>query len=103
MRSGCTPAFSKWPRMRAGDAAVRDLLDQADLHGVVAVLLGRLLLHHEAGTGLDDRHRDERAVLGEHLGHPDLLANDSFDCHLSVFPPWNRDRSGSCVAVSSWL
>jgi hypothetical protein len=71
---------------RRGDAAVRDFLDQTDLHGVVAVLLAGLLLHHEAGSGLDDRDRDERPVLGEHLGHPDLLANDSFDCHVLVFP-----------------
>src|ERR1043166_8913743 len=82
--------------LRAGDAAVRDFLDQSDLHGVVAVLVGGLLLYHEARTGLNDRHRDERAVLGEYLGHSDLLANDSFDCHLSS--PWNRTSRLVCWA-----
>src|SRR6185369_4337515 len=33
---------------RAGHAAVRDLLHQADLNGVIAVLVGCLLLYHEA-------------------------------------------------------
>src|SRR3954469_24191519 len=67
---------------RAGDAAVGDLLHEADLDGVIAILLGCLFLYHEARSGLDDRARDQRAVVGEHLGHPPLLANYSFDCHV---------------------
>src|SRR5947209_10892656 len=82
--------------LRAGDAAVRELFDQSDLHGIVAVLVGGLFLYHEARTGLNDGHRDERAVLGKYLGHSDLLANDSFDCHLSS--PWNRTSRFVCWA-----
>src|SRR5205814_7994798 len=67
---------------RAGHATVGNLLHQSDLNGVVAVVLGGLLLHDEARPGLNHRHRDECSILGEHLSHADLLAYDSFDCHF---------------------
>src|SRR5258708_32910461 len=82
------------PPKRTIDAAAGELLDQTDLHGVVAVRRGCLPLYDEARAGLNDRHRDERSVLGEHLGHSDLLANDSFDCHFRS--PWNLDFRFVC-------
>src|ERR1019366_9551062 len=54
------------PARRAGDPAVGDLLDETDLDGVIAILFARLLLHHEARAGLNDRHRDECSVVSEH-------------------------------------
>jgi hypothetical protein len=57
----------------------RCLFDEADLHGFVAVALDLLGLHHHARAGLDHGDRRHDAVGAEHLGHPDLLANDSSD------------------------
>ena len=47
---------------------------EGDLRGGIAVGLDRLLLRDQAGTGLDDRAPDDRAVFSEELGHPQLCA-----------------------------
>ena len=67
--------------LRAGHPPVGDLLHQSDLDGIVAILLGSLLLHDEARSGLNHGHGDEYTVLLEDLSHSDLLTDDSFDCH----------------------
>ena len=48
------------------------------LNGLIAILLGGLLLHHGAGAGLDHGHRDHVASFIEDLGHADLFADDRF-------------------------
>jgi len=64
-----------------GDPLDLAVLDQAELHRRVAVLLLRLALHDDAGAGLEDGDGDRPPVLGVDLGHADLLADDAFDCH----------------------
>src|SRR5439155_2500244 len=48
-------------------------LDEAKLHGIVTVLLFRLLLNDDAGPGLDNRYRNDRSVILQQLRHPDFL------------------------------
>ena len=55
-----------------GDFAV------AELDGVVAFLVRRLLLDDDAGTGLYYGDRNDLARLIEDLRHADLLADDGF-------------------------
>ena len=61
------------------------LVAEADLHGVVAVVLFGLLLGDHAGACLDDRDGNDSSLFVEDLRHADLLADDPF-FHLS-FPP----------------
>ena len=49
---------------------------ETQLHGVVTVLLPGLHLEDSTRTCPDDGDRDVLSVLGEHTGHPDLLAED---------------------------
>ena len=58
-------------------------VDQPDLHRLVAVGRRGLALHDHARTRLDDRRRNDRAVLGEQLRHADFSANDSCDHMIS--------------------
>ena len=64
------------------------------LNGLIAILLGGLLLHHGAGPGLDHGHRDHAASLIEDLGHADLFADDRF-LHVG-FPPIKVIGRESC-------
>ena len=48
------------------------------LDSSVAVVLHGLLLNNDAGTGLNDGHRNDIALFVEDLGHTDLLADDCF-------------------------
>ena len=60
-----------------GELALGDgLITQ--LNGVVAILLGGLLLHHGAGAGLDQGDGHHMAGFIEDLGHADLFADDRF-------------------------
>ena len=60
-----------------GELALGDgLITQ--LNGLIAILLGGLLLHHSAGAGLDHGHGDHAASFIEDLGHADLFADDRF-------------------------
>ena len=45
---------------------------ERELESVVAVLFFRLDLGHGTGTGLNDRHGDGGAVIGENAGHAQL-------------------------------
>ena len=47
---------------------------EADLDGGIAILRRRLDLHDRAGPGLDQRGRDDLALLVEDLGHADLAS-----------------------------
>src|SRR3954451_10683220 len=49
---------------------------KAELHGLVAVAVLRPDRRDVAGTGLDDRHAVDPAVLAEKLSHPDLLSEE---------------------------
>ena len=49
---------------------------EAELHRLVPVLLGGLLLHHGAGARLNDGHGKGVSGFVEDLGHADLLADD---------------------------
>ena len=62
-------------QFRLGELALGHVLE-AQLNGVVAVLLHGLLLHHSAGARLNDGDRDDVARLVEDLRHADLLADD---------------------------
>src|SRR5207245_5490365 len=57
--------------------ALRFRLAEAELHRRVAVRLARTLLHYRAGSGQNHGHGYELATLGEHLRHPELLADQS--------------------------
>src|SRR5439155_19586000 len=48
-------------------------LAEAELDRAVAVLLDGSQANHGAGAGLENGDRQELTLLGEHLGHPDLL------------------------------
>ena len=96
LRSLGDPHFPAHPCRRnvgllemAGSRLVRLVLavDEPDLHGLVAVGLGRLALDHHARTGLEHGRRFERPVPEEQLGHPDFLADDSCD---HTVPPTSR-------------
>ena len=60
-----------------GKLALRNLL-KPQLNGLVAILLGGLLLHHGAGAGLDQGDGHHPAGFIEDLGHADLFADDRF-------------------------
>ena len=60
-----------------GELALGDGL-VTQLNGIVAILLGGLLLHHGAGAGLDQGDGHHAAGLIEDLGHADLFADDRF-------------------------
>ncbi len=81
-RVGGTAAFLKCPAIGLRRLR-RPLLDEPELHGLVAVALRALGLHDDARAGLEHRHRGHRAVGAEHLRHPDLLADDSSH-HISL-------------------
>ena len=49
---------------------------EAQLHGLIAVLFSRLLLHHGAGPRLDHGDGDDAAGFIEDLGHAHFLADD---------------------------
>ena len=53
-------------------------LVKAELDGIVAFLVSRLLLDDHAGAGLDNGHRNDLACLIEDLRHADLPADDGF-------------------------
>src|SRR4029078_9335856 len=59
---------------------------EAELHGVVAVALGRADVRHNARTDFDDGHSRDRAVLSEKLSHAALASYDQ-----------RHDRSNSFV------
>ena len=63
---------------------------EADLHGIIAVALSVLGLHHSAGARFNHGDRYQAAVFSEDLRHADLFAHDRF---LHV----NRS---SCLTVS---
>ena len=71
-----------------GQLALGDIL-VAQLHGLVAVLLNGLLLHHDAGTGLDDSDRDHLAVGIEDLAHANFLTDDRFQCMFLLIGYWS--------------
>src|SRR5687767_2483276 len=56
----------------------RLFVDQAQLHGVVAIGSSRrLLLHNHAGTRFDHSYRCNRSVSSEELRHTDFSTDDS--------------------------
>ena len=69
---------------RLGELPFRNVLE-AQLYGVVAVLLLGLLLDHDAGTCLDHSDRDDLTGFVKDLGHADLSADDGL-FHVG-FPP----------------
>src|ERR1700761_4826965 len=59
-----------------------DEFHQAELNGVVSVLIFRAALDDHARAGLQHRARHRRAVFGEDLGHAELDTENSVDCHF---------------------
>ena len=70
--------------LRLGELALGNSLI-TQLNGLIAILLGGLLLHHSAGAGLDHGHGDHAASFIEDLGHADLLPMIAFS--MLDFPP----------------
>ena len=58
-------------------------LTERDLHGRVAVALGRPELHDATRSGLDDAHRYDPVRIVEDLGHAELSAQNPFLRHRS--------------------
>ena len=59
---------------------------ETQLNGLIAILLGGLLLHDGAGTGLNQGDGHHTAGLIEDLGHADLLTDDRFlHFHFWIF------------------
>jgi hypothetical protein len=50
---------------------------EAQLQSRVPIPLHSLLLHYRAGSGLDDRDRNEGTVWGKNLTHPQLPTNEA--------------------------
>src|SRR5262245_22309104 len=48
-------------------------LDESELNGIVAVFLFRLLLNNDAGSGLNNRHRNDGPVILQQLRHADFF------------------------------
>ena len=49
-------------------------LNESELHGVVTVLLFRLLLNDDAGAGLNNGNRNDGSVILQQLRHTDFFA-----------------------------
>ncbi|EAU63784.1 hypothetical protein STIAU_2469 [Stigmatella aurantiaca DW4/3-1] len=81
---------------------VEDLLtdlSEAQRHRRVLVLLRRPLAHHLAGADVNDRHRNEVALVVEHLGHADLLANQTLHVILTASAsPRRKLNEITCLA-----
>src|SRR5262245_28857140 len=52
-----------------------DEFDEAELDGVISVLGHGLLLHHDAGTGLNNGDWNNAPIVLEQLRHSDFFAN----------------------------
>jgi len=46
---------------------------ETELHSIIAVALDSLILKYDAGAGLNDRYRNNLALLGEDLRHTKFL------------------------------
>ena len=66
---------------------------EPELDGVIPVRALAFDLHDEARPRLDDGHRQHRAVVGEHLRHPDLFAQQPADHENGSFLPRIRTSS----------
>ena len=58
---------------------------KTELYGIVSVGVGRLLLHNNAGTALNNGYGNDISGFREKLRHADLSANDSF-FHFRITP-----------------
>src|SRR5262249_47037629 len=67
-------------------APIRRGAQEPDRARLVAAPVGRLLLDHQAGARLNDRHRDDGAVVRKELRHSDFPAQDSVYRHTAYFP-----------------
>src|SRR4029077_15520099 len=75
-------------------------LDEAELHRLVAVRLGVLRLHDDAGAGLDHRRGMHGAIRVEDLRHADFLTDDACDHKAPEAGGW---RPGSRHFLASSL
>ena len=71
----------------------RILRPEGHLEGAVAVGLGRLDLHHTAGSHFDHGHGNDAVLVVPHLSHADLLADDRLVRHGGSFSSASRDLS----------
>ena len=70
-------------QLRLGELALGHVLI-AQLDGLIAFLLGSLLLNNGAGSRLDDSDGDHMAVFIEDLGHAHFFADDCFHVFSSL-------------------
>src|SRR5205807_7472071 len=56
-------------------------LKKAQLDRAIAIFLNRAQRDNDTGSGLEHGDRQELTLLGEHLGHPDLLGQQPFRRH----------------------
>src|SRR6266516_2210594 len=77
-----------------------DELHEAELHRVVAILRLRLLLNHNAGTGLNDSHGDDRPIIVKKLGHSDFFTQYSVN-HRSPISYFACSRPNALISTST--
>ncbi len=75
MAQGAGVGLGKVAALGLGEVLLLDGTE-GELHGVVAVLLGRLDGGHRARAGLEDRDACDGAIFLEQLGHAQLLGKN---------------------------
>jgi hypothetical protein len=75
--------FGNLTTTRAAGQTTR-LVQETQLHGLVAVAFGGPQLQHVAGAGFNNRHRHRVAAFVKNLSHPDLTAEQS-NSHRNLF------------------
>jgi hypothetical protein len=88
------------PGHRLIDALFLDELDQAQLHGLIAVFGRRLTLHDHARPRLQHRNRHHRAVGTENLSHPNLFSKYSWR-HVTTFASYLRSPVDSKLSLAA--
>ena len=93
------PGLAEVTGGRLGDLGAVDLAE-ADLDGVVAVLLGGADLGHHVGAGRDHGHGDDAVVLVPGLGHAELGAQQTLQVAFEVLYRFLNAHGGPQSLIS---
>jgi hypothetical protein len=77
-----------------------DEVDITDLCSIVAVFRQGLELRDHTGASLEHGHRVHIAAVVEHLGHADLLTENSCNCHLCFLSSSCRGQGDGTAGVA---